>query len=103
MAKSKMLATQERIQERISRTKACISRHMELSGVDEDKLAIKMQVTKRTIQNWRDHPEKLDLVILWKLADILKCPVEELCGGALPEENIEAVLAAIIKGVKRIS
>jgi len=103
MAKSKMLATQERTQERIFRTKACISRHMELSGVDEDKLAIRMRVTKETIQNRRKHPERMNLSTLWELADILKCPIEELCGGALPEENIETVLAAIIKGIKRIS
>ncbi len=76
------------LQERISRSRACIDRYMQLNSVTEEDMAARMHVTVKTIQNRRKHPEKMQLEDIWEMAQILKCPIGELAGGELPEEII---------------
>lgn len=85
------------LQERAMRVRACISRYMELRGITEDYLAKRQHVTKKTIQCRRKNPEKMQLEDIWELSQILKCPVEELCGGESLEEKMVPILSAIAK------
>lgn len=80
-------------QERIVRTKAAIAKYMMLNNITEDYMAQRMNVTKKTIQNRRNNPEKMNLEDLWLMARILKCPIGELAGGELPEELIGSWIA----------
>ena len=52
--------------------RACISAGMERQAIDDEKLAVKVGVTKKTIQNKRHRPEPLTLQELQKMAKILK-------------------------------
>ena len=52
--------------------RACISAGMERQAIDDEKLAVKVGVTKKTIQNKRHRPETLTLQELQKMAKILK-------------------------------
>ena len=52
--------------------RACISGNMELYNVSEDRLATKMGVTKRTVQNRRNDPRNCTLEELWAVARTLK-------------------------------
>lgn len=79
-------------QENRARSSACISRYMDLRGVTESRLAENFGVTVRTIQNWRAHPEKMQLEDIWEMSRLLKCPIGELAGGELPEETIGRLL-----------
>lgn len=82
-------------QERIARTKAAIARYMMLNNISEDTMAQRMNVTKKTIQNRRNNPEKMNLEDLWLMAKILKCPIGELAGGEMPEELIGEWLSKV--------
>lgn len=84
-------------QEHRARTSACISRYMALRGVTESRLAEHFGVTIRTIQNWRAHPEKMQLEDIWEMSRMLKCPIGELAGGELPEEMIGRFMRAAVK------
>ena len=52
--------------------KACISGNMDLYGLDEGVIAVKLGVTQRTVQNKRIKPETLTLDELWNLSKALK-------------------------------
>ena len=52
--------------------RACISAGMERQAIDDDQLASKLGVTKKTIQNKRHKPETLTLQELQKMAKALK-------------------------------
>lgn len=52
--------------------RACITGNMELHAVNEDLLATKMGVTKRTVQNRHDRPENFTLGELWALSRTIK-------------------------------
>lgn len=52
--------------------RACISAGMERQAIDDEKLAVKVGVTKKTIQNKRHRPETLTLHELQKMAKVLK-------------------------------
>lgn len=52
--------------------RACISAGMERQAIDDEKLAVKVGVTKKTIQNKRHRPETLTLQELQKMAKVLK-------------------------------
>lgn len=52
--------------------RACISGNMERHHLDEEQLAVKVGVTKRTIQNKRKQPETLTLQELQRMAKALK-------------------------------
>lgn len=83
------------MQERIARTKAAIARYMMLNNITEETMAQRMNVTKKTIQNRRNNPEKMNLEDLWTMAKILKCPIGELAGGEMPEELIGEWLSKV--------
>jgi transcriptional regulator with XRE-family HTH domain len=52
--------------------RACVSGNMALHNISEEQLAVKMGVTKRTIQNWRNDPKNIPVEKLWILAKTLK-------------------------------
>ena len=52
--------------------RACISGNMELYNVSEEQMAVKMGVTKRTVQNRREEPRNYTLEELWALSRTLK-------------------------------
>lgn len=52
--------------------RACISGNMELYNVSEEQMAVRMGVTKRTVQNRREEPRNYTLEELWALARTLK-------------------------------
>ena len=81
-------------QERVARSQAAIARYMTLRNITEEQMAKRMNVTKKTVQNRRNHPERMSLEDLWLMAKILKCPIGELAGGELPEEFIGRLLAS---------
>nr|WP_288829788.1 hypothetical protein [uncultured Clostridium sp.] len=51
---------------------ACISNNLELYGLNESIMAIKMGVTPRTVQNKRAKPETITLGELWTISNALK-------------------------------
>lgn len=51
---------------------ACIDSNMALYNVDEDTLAARMRVTKKTVQNRRKKPESFTLEQLQAIAKTLK-------------------------------
>lgn len=51
---------------------ACIDSNMALYNVDEDMLAARMRVTKKTVQNRRKKPENFTLEQLQAIAKALK-------------------------------
>ncbi len=57
--------------------RAYISKNMELQGVDEENVALKIRVTKRTFQNKRKRPETFTLDELWDLCEALKFTDDE--------------------------
>ena len=74
------------------RSSACIARYMILRGITEEQLAKRFNVNIKTIRNRNMNPGTMRLETLFELADILKCPISELCGGELPEERLESIL-----------
>lgn len=52
--------------------RACVSGNMALHNISEEQLAVKMGVTKRTVQNRRDEPRNYTLEELWVVARALK-------------------------------
>ena len=52
--------------------RACVSSNMALYDVSEDLLAVKMGVTKKTVQNRRDRPENYTLEELRAVAKTLR-------------------------------
>ena len=52
--------------------RSCITGNMELHAISEDLLAVKMGVTKRTVQNRHDRPENYTLQELWAVSKTLK-------------------------------
>lgn len=52
--------------------RACVSGNMALHNISEEQLAVKMGVTKRTVQNWRNDPKNIPVEKLWILAKTLK-------------------------------
>ena len=66
-----------------------------LNNITEDTMAQRMNVTKKTIQNRRNNPEKMNLEDLWLMAKILRCPIGELAGGEMPEELIGEWLSKV--------
>lgn len=77
------------------RASACIARYMTLRGITEEYLAKRFDVDIKTIRNRNRDPGTMRLSTLYELADVLKCPISELCGGELPEERLESVLKLI--------
>ena len=59
-------------EEKNRKVRACIAKHMELNGLDDETVAIKLHVTKRTFQNKKKRPGTFTLTELRKLVDILK-------------------------------
>ncbi|MDY2652132.1 MULTISPECIES: hypothetical protein [Eisenbergiella] len=54
-----------------------ISKYMDLRGEDEEHVAQKMDVVKRTLQNKRKRPETFTLDELWCLCEALKISKED--------------------------
>ena len=52
--------------------RACINGNMALYNVSEDQMAVKMGVTKRTVQHRREDPRNYTLEELWTLSKTLK-------------------------------
>lgn len=52
--------------------RACINGNMALYDISEEQLAVKMGVTKRTVQNWRNEPKNIPFEKMWILAKALK-------------------------------
>lgn len=52
--------------------RACISSNMDFYSISEESVAVKLGVTKRTVQNKRSNPETLTLEELWNLGKALK-------------------------------
>ena len=77
------------------RASACIARYMTLRGITEENLAKRFNVDIKTIRNRNRDPGTMRLSTLYELADVLKCPISELCGGELPEERLASVLKLI--------
>lgn len=94
---SDLTKTQQQREQYATRARAAILRHMELSATDQDKLAKKQNVTKKTIQNRLNDPGKMQLEDIWEMAIIMKCPVGEICGGDLPEEIVGKLVARALK------
>ncbi len=59
-------------EEKDRRARACIAKNMELNGLNDESVAIKLRVTKRTFQNKKKRPGTFTLTELRKLVDILK-------------------------------
>ncbi|HHV13245.1 MAG TPA: hypothetical protein GXX75_23515 [Clostridiales bacterium] len=57
--------------------RAYISKNMDLYGLSEEQVAVKLRFTKRTFQNKRKRPETFTLGELWKLCAVLKLSDEE--------------------------
>lgn len=93
------MRTEQQRKEYERRARAAMLRHMELNNMDQDTLAAKHNVTKRTIQNRLESPGTMQLKDLWDMAIYLKCPLGEICGGDLPEEMIGKLLAAGMKAM----
>ncbi len=53
-------------------TRAFISAAMDLRDIDEEMLAGKIGVVKRTLQNKRARPETITLGEFWRMCDYLK-------------------------------
>lgn len=85
----------DRYHDKRVRASACIARYMTLNDVTEEYLAKRFKVDIKTIRNRNRDPGTMRLNTLFELADILKCPISELCGGELPEERLESVLKLI--------
>lgn len=94
---SELLKTQQQREQYATRARAAMLRYMELSSTDQDKLAAKQNVTKKTIQNRLSNPGKMQLEDIWEMAIIMKCPVGEICGGDLPEEVVGKLVAQALK------
>lgn len=58
-------------------TRAYIAKGMELYGLTEDEVAVKIRCVKRTFQNKRKRPETFTLKELRKLCIVLKLSKEE--------------------------
>lgn len=91
--KTDLLRSQDKRNELIKRSRACIEKYMTLNEVSVSYLAKKQHVTERTILNRIKTPEKMQLEDLWEMAMLIKCPVGELAGGELPEELIGRMVA----------
>lgn len=85
----------DRYHEQKVRASACIARYMTLRGISEEHLAKRFGVDIKTIRNRNRDPGTMKLSTLYELADVLKCPISELCGGEMPEERLESVLKLI--------
>lgn len=92
MAKTSLLRTEENRKRLSSRASAGIQRYMALRNMTDDRLAVKQNVTVKTIQNHLKDPGNMKLRDIWELASILDAPVGELAGGDLPEEIIGKLL-----------
>ena len=55
-----------------------IQRGLEKSKLDEEEVAVKMHIVKRTLQNKIKRPETFRLDELWKLSEVLRLPPEEV-------------------------
>ena len=75
-------------EQRKARTQACIERYMKLNDIRVDVIAKHLNVGESTVYRWISNPEKMQLVDIWRMATVLKCPIGELAGGELPEELI---------------
>ncbi len=58
-------------------TRAFIAKNMELYGLSEEHIAVKLRCTKRTFQNKRKWPETFTLKELRKLSVVIKLSDEE--------------------------
>ena len=67
--------------------RAFISASMDLGGADEETLALKLGVTKRTLQNKRKRPETITLEEFWRMCDCLK-----------PDEKMAVAILLGVKG-----
>lgn len=67
--------------------RAFISASMDFDGADEETLALKLGVTKRTLQNKRKRPETITLEEFWRMCDYLK-----------PDEKIAVTILLGAKG-----
>lgn len=68
MSKVKVSETEEKNRH----VRACIAKNMELYGLKDEDVAIKLHVTKRTFQNKRKRPETFTLKEMRTLITILK-------------------------------
>lgn len=56
-----------------------VIRHaLETSKLDEEEVAVRMHIVKRTLQNKIKRPETFRLDELWKLAEVLRLPPEDV-------------------------
>lgn len=65
------------IEEKNRHVRACIAKNMELYGLKDEDVAIKLCCTKRTFQNKKKRPETFTLGELRKLSATLKFSEEE--------------------------
>ena len=71
----KLKVTEE--QQKNNVTRAYIAKNMELYGLTDDQVAVKLRCTKRTFQNKKKRPETFTLGELRKLCTVIKLNDEE--------------------------
>ncbi|SES69394.1 hypothetical protein [[Clostridium] polysaccharolyticum] len=64
-------------EEKDRRARACIAKNMELNGLNDESVAIKLHVTKRTFQNKKKRPGTFTLAELRKLSEVFKLSDED--------------------------
>lgn len=64
-------------EEQNKKTKACIVKCMAMQDMNDEEVANKLHVTKRTFQNKKKRPETFNLGELRKLSTILKFSQED--------------------------
>jgi 2-phosphoglycerate kinase len=71
----KLKESEELQKDRLAR--AYIAKNMELYGLSEEQIALKLRCTKRTFQNKRKRPETFTLKEFRKLCAVIKLSDEE--------------------------
>ena len=68
---------QTETEEKNRKARACIAKGMAMQDVNDEEVAKKLNVTKRTFQNKKKHPETFTLGELRKLSVVLKLTEED--------------------------